>query len=62
MSHLKEIKSSYLKHLVYSLYFCFLALLVVITGLIHAIFPFVFEFTPYKIAKKIVDGTEQNFK
>jgi hypothetical protein len=23
---------------------------------------FVFEFTPYKIAKKIVDSTEQNFK
>ena len=39
----------------------FLALLVFITGVIHSIFPWIFVFTPYKLAKKIVDGTEKQF-
>jgi hypothetical protein len=30
-------------------------------GVIHAIFPFMFGFTPYRLAKKITDGTEKNF-
>ena len=44
------------------MYFNILALLVFITGTIHAIFPFLFAFTPYKLAKKITDGTEKHFK
>jgi hypothetical protein len=60
--HLKKTKSTYFKHLIYAMYFNFLALLVVITGLIHAFFPFLFPFTPYKLAKKIVNDTEKIFK
>ena len=60
--HLKEVDSSYIKHFIIATYYNFLALLIVVTGVIHSIFPFVFAFTPYKLAKKIVDGTEQNFK
>jgi len=62
MGHLKEIKSSYFKHLIYATYFNFLALLILFTGIIHSIFPFLFAFTPYKLAKKIVEGTEKNFR
>lgn len=58
--HLKKIKTGYFKHFAYATYYNFLALLVFITGTIHSIFPFVFAFTPYKLAKKIVDGTEKN--
>jgi 1,4-dihydroxy-2-naphthoate octaprenyltransferase len=61
MGHLKEIKSSYFRHLIYATYFNFLALMILITGLIHSIFPFLFVFTPYKLAKKIVEETEKNF-
>ena len=46
----------------HAMYFNILALLVFITGTIHAIFPFLFAFTPYKLAKKITDGTEKHFK
>jgi len=62
LNHLKKIKSSWLKHFLYASYFNFLALLILITGLIHSIFPWIFTFTPYKIAKKIVDGTEKQFR
>lgn len=62
MGHLKEVKSSYFKHFIYATYFNILAVGVVVTGIIHSIFPFLFEFTPYRLAKKIVDGTEKHFK
>ena len=62
LNHLKKIKSSWLKHFLYANYFNFLALLIFITGLIHSIFPWIFTFTPYKLAKKIVDGTEKQFR
>lgn len=62
MGHLKDIKSSYFKHFCYANYYNFLALLILITGIIHSIFPFVFKFTPYRLSKKIVEGTEKNFK
>ena len=61
-NHLKKIKSSWLTHFLYASYFNFLALLIFITGLIHSIFPWIFTFTPYKLAKKIVDGTEKQFR
>ena len=38
-----------------------IGLLMVITGIIHAFFPQLFGFLPYKLAKKITDGTEKNF-
>ena len=62
LNHLKKIKSSWLKHFLYANYFNFLALLIFITGLIHSIFPWIFTFTPYKLAKKIVNGTEKQFR
>ena len=61
IKHLKKIKSSWLKHFLYASYFNFLALLIFITGFIHSIFPWIFTFTPYKLAKKIVNGTEKQF-
>jgi hypothetical protein len=61
MKHLKNVKTGYFKHLAYATYYNFLALLIFITGTIHSIFPFMFALTPYRIAKKIVDGTEKNF-
>ena len=61
LKHLKKINSSWLKHFLYASYFNFLALLIFITGVIHSIFPWIFVFTPYTLAKKIVDGTEKQF-
>tara|TARA_Y100001970_G_C14121151_1_gene796372 strand:- start:1115 stop:1363 length:249 start_codon:yes stop_codon:yes gene_type:complete len=60
--HLKKIKSSWIKHFLYASYFNFLALLIFITGFIHSIIPWVFAFTPYKLAKKIVNETEKQFR
>jgi hypothetical protein len=60
-NHLSKVNTGYFTHFAYASYFNFLALLVVITGVIHSVFPFVFAFTPYKLAKKIVDETERNF-
>lgn len=62
MGHLKDVNSSYLKHFLYATYFNLLAIGIVVTGIIHSVFPFLFKFTPYKLAKKIVEGTEQHFK
>jgi len=59
--HLKAVNANYFKHFFYATYFNILALLVFITGTIHSIFPFLFPYTPYKLAKKIVDGTEKHF-
>ena len=61
-NHLKNANTNYFKHLYIAMYFNMLALLVFITGTIHAIFPFLFAFTPYKLTKKITDGTEKHFK
>lgn len=60
--HLKKANTDYFTHLWYAMYFNILALLVFITGIIHAVFPFLFPYTPYKLAKKITDGTEKHFK
>lgn len=60
-NHLKDVKAGYFKHLIYASYFNLLALGVFVTGFIHSIFPFLFPYTPYKLAKKIVDETERHF-
>ena len=60
--HLQKAGATYFEHLFYAVYFSCIALLVFITGVIHAFFPFMFGFLPYKLAKKITDGTEKNFK
>ena len=61
IKHLQKAGANYFKHFFYATYYNFLTLLVFITGTIHSIIPWVFAFTPYKLAKKIVDGTERNF-
>jgi len=60
--HLLKTKSNYIKHFKYAMYYNFLALMVFITGMIHAFVPFLFPYLPYELAKKITDGTEKNFK
>lgn len=60
--HLTKAKTGYFKHFVYANYFNILALGVFVTGIIHSLIPWLFPFTPYKLAKKIVDGTEKHFK
>ena len=62
IKHLKKTRSTWLKHFLYATYFNFLAILIFITGFVHSIFPWIFTFTPYKLAKKIVDGTEKQFR
>ena len=58
--HLDKVKSSYLKHLLYATRFNFVSLLIFITGLIHSFLPFLFAYTPYKLAKYIVTETEKH--
>ena len=60
-NHLKEVNSSYFRHFFIALYFVSLLFAAAITGFIHAIFPFIFPFTPYQLAKKVTDGTEKYF-
>ena len=60
--HLQKAGATYFEHLFYAVYFACLALLSFFTGVIHAFFPFMFGFLPYRLAKKITDGTEKNFK
>ena len=60
-NHLKEVNSSYFNHLCMAIYYSTLVLLAAITGLVHAIFPFLFPFLPYILAKKATDGTEKYF-
>lgn len=60
--HLSKTNSNYFKHFTYAMYYNFLALLVFVTGFIHAFIPFLFPYTPYNLAKKITDGTEKNFR
>jgi len=62
MGHLKDAKTTYFKHLMYASYFNLIAIGIVVTGIIHSVFPFLFKYTPYNLAKKIVDGTERQFK
>ena len=60
--HLQRAHTGYLKHLAYASYYNLLALGVLVTGIIHSIIPWLLPFTPYNLAKKIVNGTERNFK
>ena len=59
--HLKKAKTNYFFHAVMSLGYSFIGLAIFFMGLLHTFFPFLFGFTPYKLAKKITDGTEKYF-
>ena len=58
--HLDNAKSNYIKHLLYATKFNCISLLIFITGLIHSFLPFLFAYTPYKLAKYIVTETEKH--
>ena len=60
--HLREVKSGYFKHFYYATYFNFISLGIFITGTIHSIFPWWFKYTPYQIAKYLVEQTEKHFE
>ena len=62
LNHLQETKSNYIKHFTYAMFYNIIALLVFITGFIHAFIPFLFPYTPYELAKRITDGTEKHLK
>lgn len=61
IDHLDKAEANWLTHFYKAMYFNGIGLLMVITGIIHAFFPQLFGFLPYKLAKKITDGTEKNF-
>jgi uncharacterized membrane protein len=61
-NHLTKVKSGYFRHLFIALYLVALLFAAAFTGLIHAFLPFVFPFTPYKLAKKVVKYTEEYFR
>ena len=60
-NHIKKIKSDYFTHCYLAMKFNCMLLIAVITGTIHAFFPFLFAFTPYRLAKKVVNETEKYF-
>ena len=47
--------------LVPAMYYSGIALLVAVFGIIHAFIPLYLVSPPYRLAKKITDGAEQNF-
>ncbi len=59
--HLQKAHSGYFKHLFIAMWFNLLALALLVTGIIHALIPWLFPFTPYRLAKKITRGTEAYF-
>lgn len=60
-NHINKIKSDYFTHCYLAMKFNCMLLIAVITGTIHAFFPFLFAFTPYRLAKKVVNETERYF-
>lgn len=62
MGHLKDTNSTWTKHFLYASYYNLLGILMILTGIIHSVFPFLFRFLPYRLAKMIVEGTEKHFK
>ena len=59
--HLKKAEANWFKHWYLAMYYSVIALVVAVLGTIHAFFPPLFGFLPYRLAKKITDGAEQNF-
>jgi hypothetical protein len=57
--HLKEVRSSYFKHMWYAIKISSWGLLNPITGYIHAFFPFLFPNTPHRIAMRTAEMAEE---
>lgn len=60
--HLKDVRTGYFKHMWYALKLSSHALLIPLTGFIHAFFPFLFPATPHKLALKQVRMAEEMFE
>lgn len=60
-NHLKDVRSGYFKHMWYAIKLSSHALLIPLTGYIHAFFPFLFPALPFKIAKQHVAMAEALF-
>ena len=60
-NHLNKVSSGYFQHLFIALYLVALLFSAAVIGLIHAFIPFLFPFTPYNLAKKVVKYTENYF-
>lgn len=61
MNHLQKAEASWFKHWYMALYYSGISILSGLLGIIHAFIPPLFGFLPYKLAKKVTDGTEKNF-
>ena len=60
-NHLNKVGSRYFQHLFIALYLVSLLFSAAVIGLIHSFIPFLFPFTPYNLAKKVVKYTENYF-
>jgi hypothetical protein len=60
--HLKDVRSGYFLHMWYAIKLSSHALLIPLTGFIHAFFPFVFPALPHKFALRQVSMAEELFK
>jgi hypothetical protein len=60
--HLKDVRSGYFLHMWYAIKLSTHALLIPITGYIHAFFPFLFPALPHKFALRQVAMAEELFE
>ena len=61
LDHLQKAEASWFRHWYMALYFASIAIVAGLIGIVHAFIPQLFGFLPYKLCKKITDGTEKNF-
>ena len=61
-NHLKDVRSGYFIHMWYALKLSTHALLIPLTGYIHAFFPFLFPALPHKFALRQVEMAEELFE
>jgi hypothetical protein len=60
--HLRDVRTGYFKHMWYALKLSTHALLIPITGYIHAFFPFLFPALPHKLSIRQVEMGEELFE
>ena len=61
MSHLKEVKENYFKHLTEALFIVLSLLRALLACLIHAFIPFVFKTTASSIIRKVLQRTDDRY-
>lgn len=62
LGHLKDVRSGYFLHMWYAIKLSCHALLIPLTGFIHAFIPFLFPALPHKLALRQVSMAEELFK